>query len=50
MSVRAKRVMLIAAFLVIAAIAIALCVNYFTGAKIEDYEGTLVQSIASQYI
>ncbi len=51
MSIRVKRVIFITAFLIVAAVAVVLCVNYFTGTKIDEYEGTLVQSfITSQYI
>ena len=43
MSVKSKRLLLIATFLIVAAVAIVLCVTYFTGGAAKDFEGTLVQ-------
>ncbi|HKL99898.1 MAG TPA: hypothetical protein VJZ06_08325 [Mobilitalea sp.] len=44
MTIRRKRILIIAALLIIAAIAIVLCVNYFTGEATDTFEGTLVQA------
>lgn len=43
-SIRRKKVIFIAAFLIIAAVAVVLCVSYFTKAPIDEFEGTLIHS------
>ena len=51
MTIRKKRVIFITAFLIIAAVAITLCVNYFTGNPADEFEGTLVMAdFILQYI
>ncbi len=41
---RKKRIFLIATFLIVTAIAVVLCVGYFTKEKKTDYDGTLVEA------
>jgi hypothetical protein len=43
MLVRKKKTFIIATFLIVAAIAIVLCVGYFTEDKKNEYDGTLVK-------
>lgn len=43
MLVRKKKIFIIATFLIVAAIAIVLCVGYFTDDKKTEYDGTLVK-------
>lgn len=42
--VNRRRLVLIAAFLLVAAVAIVLFVTFFAGGKAENYEGTLVRA------
>jgi archaellum component FlaG (FlaF/FlaG flagellin family) len=46
MSVKSKRLLFIATFLIVAAVAIVLCVTYLAGGSVDDFEGTLVQNRA----
>ncbi|MBH1940310.1 hypothetical protein I5677_05295 [Mobilitalea sibirica] len=39
-----KRLLLIATFLIIAAVAVVLCVSYFTGRSPNEFDGTLVNA------
>lgn len=41
-SIRRKRYFLITTFLIIAIVAILLCMSYFTKSKVNEYDGTLV--------
>jgi hypothetical protein len=51
MSIKSKKLLFVAAFLIVAAIAIVLCVTYLAGGSAKDFEGTLVQAnIAVNYV
>lgn len=43
--VNRRRVLLVAACLVVTAVAIVLFVTIFTGGKTDDYDGTLVRAV-----
>lgn len=43
MIIRKKRIFIITTFLIVTAIAVVLCVGYFTDDKKTEYDGTLVK-------
>jgi flagellar basal body-associated protein FliL len=45
MKIRRKRIFIITTFIVIAAVAIALCVSLFSKGSVDEYDGTLVKSV-----
>lgn len=45
MTIKRRKILLIAALLIIAAFAIVLCVGIFTGGPKDEFDGTLVQAI-----
>jgi hypothetical protein len=51
MSIKSKKLLFVATFLIVAAVAIVICVTYLAGGTVDDFEGTLVQTnIATHYI
>lgn len=44
-----KKICLIAMFLIIAAIAVVICVNLFTGNEVREFDGTLVKSVVPNW-
>jgi hypothetical protein len=45
MTINWKKIIIITAFIIIAAVGIVLCVNYFTNSQVNEFDGTLVNSL-----
>ncbi|CUH93533.1 hypothetical protein [Herbinix luporum] len=50
MMLKKRRIFLLGAFLIIAALAVALWVGFFTGDKKSEYDGTLVEVSTDEII